>query len=575
MAQEPASIGRYQVLQALGHGAMGTVYLAQDPLLKRKLAIKVVRESGTERDTALARFQREAEISARLNDPNIITIYDVGVDPEVGPFLAMEFVEGQSLASLIHEGSLDAEKALALLMQCAKALVAAECAGIVHRDVKPENILVSTDGRLKLMDFGIARGGEQRLTSAGMMVGTPAYSAPELLRGADASSATDRFAFAVTAFEMFSGGRLPHPGDSLASTLYHIVHEPPAIPEDMDPAMARVFLKALNRDPAQRYPDLRSFLEDLALAFGAHEGLVTETRSIPLPSFFDELEGGALPAMKASPAAPPASLAGAKRPSSGASNASILPPEELFRGMASETQGEADEAQASSRSTHGSRAAAPGRPAGAARSSAPRQAPSAQDVKRAAALGVRTSSDAIPTRAPATIEQGSTLHRVVTAAVVVILGGAGYTWYAAKAERTLSVRTYPPGAEVYIDGQSTGQRTPFSQAVLNRAKLLRLDLPNHVRYEAELNSDIRDLNVDLKLLPGFTRVVTDPPGADVYLGGEKVPGAVTPIFDLEVPAQSREIRVLRKGYLPWTGTLGPGHSLPGIIRLVPQSGQTN
>ena len=329
MPQDPANIGRYQVIHALGHGAMGTVYLAQDPLLKRKLAIKVVRDSGAERDTALQRFQREAEISARLNDPNIITIYDVGVDPEAGPFLAMEYVEGQSLATIIHEGSLDAEKALGLLMQCAKALVAAESAGIVHRDVKPENILVGQDGRLKLMDFGIARGGETRLTSAGMMVGTPAYSAPELLRGADASSATDRFAFAVTAFEMFSGGRLPHPGDSLASTLYHIVHEPPAIPEDMEPEMARVFEKALHRDPAQRFPDLRAFLAELALSFGANAGLVTETQSIPLPSLFDGLLGGeALPALKGNP---PASLAGAKRPSSGSSNASILPPEELFR----------------------------------------------------------------------------------------------------------------------------------------------------------------------------------------------------------------------------------------------------
>jgi serine/threonine-protein kinase len=571
MAQEPATIGRYQVIHALGHGAMGTVYLAQDPLLKRKLAIKVVRESGAEKDTALARFQREAEISARLNDPNIITIYDVGVDPEAGPFLAMEFIDGSSLASLIHEGSLDAEKALALLMQCAKALVAAESAGIVHRDVKPENILVSSDGRLKLMDFGIARGGEQRLTSAGMMVGTPAYSAPELLRGADASSATDRFAFAVTAFEMFSGGRLPHPGDSLASTLYHIVHEPPAIPDDMDPAMARVFLKALNRDPAQRYPDLRSFLEDLALAFGAHEKLVTETRAIPLPSFFDELPGGELPAMKAQAHT---SLASPKRPSSGSSNASILPPEELFRGMASESSEDPAQAPASPRSTHGARGPAPRPSGGQVRSSAPRQAPSAQDVKRAAALGVRTSSDAVPTRAPATIERGSALHRVITAGVVVILGGVGYTWYAANAERTLSVRSYPPGAEVYIDGRDTGQRTPFSAAVLNRAKQLRLDLPNHIRYEAELNSDVRDLNVDLKLLPGFTRVITDPPGADVYIGGEKVPGAVTPLFDLEVPAQTREIRILRKGYLPWTSVLGPGHSLPGTIRLVPQSGGT-
>jgi serine/threonine-protein kinase len=561
MPQDPANIGRYQVIHALGHGAMGTVYLAQDPLLKRKLAIKVVRDSGAERDTALQRFQREAEISARLNDPNIITIYDVGVDPEAGPFLAMEYVDGRSLASIIHEGSLDAEKALGLLMQCAKALVAAESAGIVHRDVKPENILVGQDGRLKLMDFGIARGGETRLTSAGMMVGTPAYSAPELLRGADASSATDRFAFAVTAFEMFSGGRLPHPGDSLASTLYHIVHEPPAIPEDMEPDMARVFEKALHRDPAQRYPDLRAFLADLALSFGANAGLVTETQSIPLPSLFDGLLGGeALPALTGNA---PASLAGSKRPSSGSSNASILPPEELFR-----PGGEARQS--------GERPAAP-RPSPAPRggppqrgTSGPRPAPSARDVKRAAALGMRTSSESIPLRSEARVESGSTLHRVITAGVAILLLGAGWAWYAARAERTLSIRTNPPGAEVYLDGRDTGLRTPFQRTVLNRVKQLRLDLPNHLRHEMELDGDMRDLSIDLKLMPGFTRVLTDPPGADIYLGGEKVPGISTPVFDLEIPAQNREIRLLRKGYAPWVGVIGPGRGLPGIIKLMPQ-----
>ncbi len=192
-------------------------------------------------------------------------------------------------------------------------------------------------------------------------------------------------------------------------------------------------------------------------------------------------------------------------------------------------------------------------------------------MKRAAALGVRTSSESIPTRAPAAIERGSTLHRVVTGGVVVVLAAAGYTWYAANAERTLNIRSYPSGAEVYIDGNPTGAKTPFSRSVLNRAKQLRLDLPNHLRFERDLSPEDRDLNIELKLLPGFTRVVTDPPGADVYLGGEKLPGVSTPIYDLELPAQNREIRVMRKGYLTWTGTVGPAHPLPPLIRLVPQS----
>ncbi len=260
MAQDPQSIGRYVVQRVLGRGAMGVVYLAQDPLLKRPVAIKTMRdgEGGDEQESTMERFKREAEISARLNHPNIITVYDVGVDPAMGPFLAMEFIDGASLASLSRHG-LAPEVGLRLLVQAMAALQAAAEAGIVHRDVKPENMLVRRDGRLKLMDFGIARGGDSRLTQAGMVFGTPSYTAPELLTGSEASPATDRYAFAVTAYELFTG-KLPFQGSSVGSTLYRIVHEPPAFPQDIDPALQLVFAKAFMKDPADRYEDLPAFL---------------------------------------------------------------------------------------------------------------------------------------------------------------------------------------------------------------------------------------------------------------------------------------------------------------------------
>jgi serine/threonine-protein kinase len=260
MAQDPQSIGRYVVQRVLGRGAMGVVYLAQDPLLKRPVAIKTMRDAGggDEQESTMERFKREAEISARLNHPNIITVYDVGVDPAMGPFLAMEYIDGASLATLSRHG-LAPEVGLRLLVQAMAALQAAAEAGIVHRDVKPENMLVRRDGRLKLMDFGIARGGDSRLTQAGMVFGTPSYTAPELLTGSEASPATDRYAFAVTAFEMFTG-KLPFQGSSVGSTLYRIVHEPPAFPDGFDPSLQLVFAKAFMKDPADRYEDLPSFL---------------------------------------------------------------------------------------------------------------------------------------------------------------------------------------------------------------------------------------------------------------------------------------------------------------------------
>lgn len=259
MPEHPKNIGRYLVQRPLGQGAMGTVYLAEDPLLKRRLAIKVVRAVGEERDLALERFKREAEISAQLNHPNIVTVYDVGEEEGYGPFLAMEFVEGQSLGKHIRENTLEVETRLGILVQAMRALRAAHRHAIIHRDVKPDNILVSEDGRVKLMDFGIAKTMAPRLTAQGEFLGSPAYSAPELLKGADPTPSSDRYAFAVTAFELITG-QLPHPGNTVAAVISHVLHEPIAVPAGMSGDVANVFRKALAYDPDDRYETLMEFI---------------------------------------------------------------------------------------------------------------------------------------------------------------------------------------------------------------------------------------------------------------------------------------------------------------------------
>lgn len=261
MNENTLTIGRYEIQRVLGRGAMGVVYLAQDPGLKRLVAIKVVQSSGEDHSVTLERFQREAEISAKLSHPNIVMVFDVGDDPAAGPFLAMEYVEGVSLADLIETG-LSPETALFLLVQGMHALQAAEAAGIAHRDIKPDNVLVSKDGRFKLMDFGIARRDESRLTQTGMIFGTPAYTAPELLVGAEASPVTDSYAFTVTAFEMLTG-TVPYQGTSVANTLYRIVHDPPSMPENLDESLRQVFCKAFAKTPEERYPSLRHFMKAL------------------------------------------------------------------------------------------------------------------------------------------------------------------------------------------------------------------------------------------------------------------------------------------------------------------------
>ena len=273
---------------------MGSVFLVEDPLLKRRLAIKVVRAAGDEdeRDLAMRRFQREAEIAAQFNHPNVVMIFDVGLDQAVGPFLAMEYVEGQSLAYHIQKKDLDIETQIRTLIQATRALRAAHRAAIVHRDVKPENILLGTDGRAKLMDFGIAKsfswdgapgmsaealsqaeaeaeaGGEQvdtqllRLTSTGEFLGSPIYTAPEILKGHPATPASDRYAFAATALEMMTGC-VPHPGSSLPAILNHALTQPPSLPPDLQGPMRDVFDRALASDPEHRQATLLDFMEEL------------------------------------------------------------------------------------------------------------------------------------------------------------------------------------------------------------------------------------------------------------------------------------------------------------------------
>ena len=261
MTLPPPTIGRYQVQRMLGRGAMGVVYLAKDPLLKRQVAVKIVHCLSEDRQILLLRFQREAEISARLNHPNIVSVFDVGEDPLVGPFMTMEYIDGALLSRLVKDG-LDLESLFHLLIQGAAALRASGEAGIAHRDVKPDNMIVSREGRLKLMDFGIARGEESKLTQAGMVFGTPSYTAPELLVGGDASPATDRWAFTVSVFELLTG-QLPFHGANVGATLYAVVHDEARIPAGYSLAFGSVFHRAFAKFPSLRYPDLEAFLGDL------------------------------------------------------------------------------------------------------------------------------------------------------------------------------------------------------------------------------------------------------------------------------------------------------------------------
>jgi serine/threonine-protein kinase len=197
---------RYELVRPLGHGAMATVDLAHDVELDRPVALKRLAENLARDEELRRRFIREARLAARLAHPNVVRVFDVGSD-DGRPFIAMEYVDGETLAELIaRQGSLPPAEAAGLAMQICSGLAAAHAAGLVHRDVKPQNLLLGTDGVLKLGDFGIAAGDEgTRLTLAGTVLGTAGYLAPEQARGEQVTAAADIYAVGAVLYELLTG----------------------------------------------------------------------------------------------------------------------------------------------------------------------------------------------------------------------------------------------------------------------------------------------------------------------------------------------------------------------------------
>lgn len=269
-------IGRYEVESEIGRGAMGVVYLAHDPRLNRRVAIKTYAlPGGMSRIRELEfreRFIREARAAGRLTHPGVVTVHDVDEDADSGAlFITMEHVPGTNLENLLRDKRIDPEQARAIADQVAEALQVAHLAGIVHRDVKPANILVrDSDGTVKVADFGIARLSASELTRTGATIGSPAYMSPEQIRGREIDGRSDLFSLAAILYEMLCGER-PFDGEDTSALAYSIVHETP-VPiskrvAGATSALDRFFDRALAKDPAARFRDAAAFQEGLGEAF--------------------------------------------------------------------------------------------------------------------------------------------------------------------------------------------------------------------------------------------------------------------------------------------------------------------
>src|SRR3954447_9757506 len=248
---------RYRLMYRIAAGGMGDVWCASDESLGRVVAVKILRREYTEDPTFLARFRAEARHTAALSHPGIAAVYDYsdGSHDEVGqPFLVMEHVPGEPLSQTLHrDGAFDEDRTLDVVGQTALALQAAHDAGVVHRDIKPGNLLLTADGRVKVTDFGISRARNSvPLTQTGAIMGTAFYLSPEQASGRPVTPASDLYSLGVVAYEPLSG-RKPFLGDTPVSVaLAQVREEPPSLPEGCDPRVRRLVMRLLAKDPDER-----------------------------------------------------------------------------------------------------------------------------------------------------------------------------------------------------------------------------------------------------------------------------------------------------------------------------------
>ncbi len=268
----PQRFGRYEILGELGRGATGVVYKARDPKINRIVAVKTISLAGQPPEDELdyrARFFREAEAAGRISHPGIVTIFDVGEEPEThAPYIVMEFVNGEALDRMLAkaDGRLPVEAALQLALELAEALDCAHRHGVVHRDLKPANILMTEEGHAKIADFGVAKLNLANQTLAGRALGTPAYMSPEQLNGETVDGRSDLFSLGVILYTTLTGYR-PFQGNSAVTVSYKVVNHQPmpatllntALPDGLDAIIGR----AMAKDPAERYQTGMEMVADI------------------------------------------------------------------------------------------------------------------------------------------------------------------------------------------------------------------------------------------------------------------------------------------------------------------------
>jgi TonB family protein len=595
----PSTIGRYKITGTLGFGAMGAVYKAYDPLIKRTLAVKTIRvdipRQSPQYQAFSERFYQEVRIAGTLSHPNIVTLFDMGKENEGRenevPFLAMEFVDGKTISALIEEGTrFKPERVIGLVSQVAEALDYAHSKGVIHRDIKPSNLIVHEEDRVKVTDFGIAKLADSEITHSGALLGTPSYMSPEQAMGEKLDGRSDIFSLGVVAFEMLSGQQ-PFPGQNVTSILYKLVHVDPIQPADLEmnglvPQKWReVFLKVLAKKPENRHPTAGAFVRDLEYCLGSWFGSLAEQETVSLSTpVLDEstvtLSRMAGPQIPGPAAAEPKALPLATPPEDEGAGATLVLP-----------------------------AAAAGDDETAVLPAAPavEDPGPAPTVKVAPPLTSQTLPPEPTLRAPrAGTEPGVTealprpsLRRGVPAgwllgggAVVVVLalGIVGWAfWQRSRADQraeqpitpvseptaepsaaptpaplasgALRVESEPPGAQVRVSGQVKG-RTPLQLSELPFGTYqVRVDLRGYEPQSRDVTLEPASPAAELRLTlarpaaptSGAADILSTPAGASVSLDGQ--PAGVTPLAGLKLKPGKHRVELALEGHETWAGTV--------------------
>ena len=540
----PTKLGRFEIIREIGKGAMGQVFLANDPKIERKVAIKTIvlppGTSAAEAQETSQRFVREAQAAGKLLHPNIVTIFDVGEDGGVS-FIAMEYIEGHTLEKCAKPDSLlPLARVLDLIVQAASALDYAHENHVIHRDIKSANLMMQSDGTLKITDFGLAKNPAASLTQAGVLLGTPSYMSPEQIQGKELDGRSDLFSLGVVLYELLTGVR-PFEADSISTIIYRVLYEDPRPPAAHNPALPSevnlVLDRALAKSPDKRYARGADLVTDLRKVFS---NLPPDTLSRPFPVTVRRPAGAEPDAARlvAAPTVPRGRKGRATRAEARAIAAR--------RGDAGPDMAEAAAPGPTLIAHHPGKIAALVITLVGAVVVFPRLLNHSEPARGAAeTLAAGAAADAGGAVSPAAIGG-------VPAAASAPPGAAGAP---ERGQVALDVETIPHGGAITLDALPLAEpRIVLSLADAHAHQIVAQAGCRRAAAEmsaADLASFKGPLVLEMTSRKEEVRIVSNPPGASIVVDGRDT-GKTTPAGVVLDACADRAVALQQEGYRPWT-----------------------